>query len=92
MSSKFLTANGKLANQVSGSVVRCKCGSYAINAHAHGRKHGVDLDLCDVCYWRKRFDKQRAALADIRELIGTEDDEWVLLPEIDLICQKALPE
>jgi len=33
---------------------RCKCGSYAINPHLHGRKKGVDLDLCDVCYWRKR--------------------------------------
>ena len=33
----------------------CKtCGSYAINPKAHGRDPGVDLDLCDVCYWRKR--------------------------------------
>lgn len=33
----------------------CKrCGSYAINQHCHGREAGVDLDLCDVCYWRKR--------------------------------------
>ena len=31
----------------------CKCGSYAINHHAHGRD-GSDGDLCDVCYWRKR--------------------------------------
>ena len=30
------------------------CSSYAINPHCHGRKDGVDLDLCDVCYWRKR--------------------------------------
>ena len=34
---------------------RCKqCGSFAINPSAHGRADGVDLDLCDVCYWRKR--------------------------------------
>ena len=36
---------------------RCKtpgCWSCAINPHAHGRELGVDLDLCDVCYWRKR--------------------------------------
>lgn len=34
---------------------RCtKCGSYAINQHLHGRENGIDLDLCDVCYWRKR--------------------------------------
>ena len=30
------------------------CGSYAINPGHHGRTEGVDLDLCDVCYWRKR--------------------------------------
>lgn len=33
---------------------QCKCGSYAINPHSHGRLPDVDLDLCDVCYWRKR--------------------------------------
>lgn len=30
------------------------CASYAINPHLHGRDPGVDLDLCDACYWRKR--------------------------------------
>ena len=30
------------------------CGSYAINPSDHGRTEGADLDLCDVCYWRKR--------------------------------------
>jgi hypothetical protein len=30
------------------------CASHAINPHRHGRKPDVDLDLCDVCYWRKR--------------------------------------
>ena len=35
----------------------CKqCGSYAINPGMHGRD-GSDVDLCDVCYWRKRSDK-----------------------------------
>lgn len=44
---------------------QCKrCGSYAVNPHCHGREAGVDLDLCDVCYWRKRaellpFDNER---------------------------------
>ena len=34
---------------------RCaRCNSRAINPHIHGRDEGVDLDLCDVCYWRKR--------------------------------------
>ncbi len=32
---------------------QCKCGSYAINQALHGRDT-TDLDLCDVCYWRKR--------------------------------------
>ena len=31
----------------------CKCGSYAINPGQHGRDD-TDLDLCDVCFWRKR--------------------------------------
>ena len=34
---------------------RCKvCGSYGINQHLHDRITGIDLDLCDVCYWKKR--------------------------------------
>ena len=34
---------------------RCtRCRSGAINPSDHGRTEGVDLDLCDVCYWRKR--------------------------------------
>lgn len=37
----------------------CKrCGSYAINPHHHGRDETVDLDLCDVCYWRKRAERK----------------------------------
>lgn len=32
---------------------RCECGSRAINPHLYGRDN-TDLDLCDVCYWRKR--------------------------------------
>ena len=38
---------------------QCKCGSYAINHHCHGRD-GSDPDLCDVCYWRKRAEQQDA--------------------------------
>lgn len=37
--------------------MKCKrCFSYAINPHMHGRDR-TDLDLCDVCYWRKRAEK-----------------------------------
>lgn len=39
---------------------QCKeCGSYAINPHCHGREEAVDIDLCDVCYWRKRADEYK---------------------------------
>ena len=38
---------------------QCKrCGSYAINHHCHGRD-GSDVDLCDVCYWRKRAESSQ---------------------------------
>lgn len=30
------------------------CGSYAISPGYNGRDDTSDLDLCDVCYWRKR--------------------------------------
>lgn len=34
---------------------QCKnCCSYAINPGKHGRDATSDLDLCDICYWRKR--------------------------------------
>jgi len=40
---------------------KCKrCGSHAINPSHHGREPGVDLDLCDVCYWRKRAEELSA--------------------------------
>jgi hypothetical protein len=39
-------------------VTNCKrCGSFAINPHLHGRDPGEDLDLCDVCFWRKRAEE-----------------------------------
>jgi YHS domain-containing protein len=31
-----------------------RCSSMAINPHCHSRLQDIDLDLCDVCYWRKR--------------------------------------
>ena len=41
--------------------MQCKCGSYAINNHLHGRD-GSNPELCDVCYWRDRADKYSSAL------------------------------
>ena len=53
-----------------------KCGSYAINHGLHGRD-GIDPDLCDVCYWRKRaddaadeIDRLRECLRNIRNFTG----------------------
>lgn len=45
------------------------CGSYAINPHLHGRLPGVDLDLCDVCYWRKRATPAQSDKSFTRALI-----------------------
>jgi hypothetical protein len=33
-----------------------RCSSHAINNHMHGRD-GSDSDLCDVCYWKKRYEE-----------------------------------
>lgn len=43
----------------------CKrCGSFAINPKQHGRDL-TDLDLCDVCYWRKRAEEQADRIKEI---------------------------
>ena len=39
-----------------------RCKSFGINPHLHGREVGVDLDLCDVCYWRKRAEGTESIL------------------------------
>lgn len=46
---------------------KCDCGSYAINPTMHGRSPGIDLDKCDVCYWRSKLaalEKHREELAE----------------------------
>ena len=49
-----------VAVSFSSTVRRCtRCRSGAINPSDHGRTDGVDLDLCDVCYWRKRAPEPR---------------------------------
>lgn len=55
-----------------------QCGSHAINPHLHGREAGVDLNLCDVCYWRKK-----AELASHTALIGEEPVAWTTMPDAD---------
>jgi ribosome-binding protein aMBF1 (putative translation factor) len=40
----------------------CKiCGSLAINHHKHGRD-GSGEDLCDVCYWRDKYEQIKKIL------------------------------
>jgi hypothetical protein len=50
------------------------CGSYAVNPEHHGRTYGVDLDLCDVCYWRKRAHEPRPIREAPKD--GTEIMGW----------------
>ena len=52
---------------------QCKvCGSYAINPQMHGRDK-TDLDLCDVCYWRKRADQYDSLVIELIELAKNGD-------------------
>jgi len=53
--------------------MKCKrCGSTAYNPSLHGRD-GSDLDLCDVCYWRKRAEDRARVLEDIIEVANEID-------------------
>ena len=56
-------------------MTQCKCGSYAINDHLHGREHGVDLHLCDVCYWRNRAESAYRTLVRSHEASVKYDDD-----------------
>ena len=42
------------APKPSSRCTRQGCGSHAINPSQCGRDDTSDLDLCDMCYWRKR--------------------------------------
>lgn len=50
------------------------CRSGAINPGHHGRDESTDLDLCDVCYWRKRATVRPIAEAPKD---GTELLAWI---------------
>jgi len=53
------------------------CGSMAINPHIHGREPGIDLDLCDVCYWRKRAKVPFITIpGDIEKLLSWVVSRW----------------
>ena len=48
---------------------QCKnCGSWAINHHCHGRD-GSDPDLCDVCYWRIRAEREETAETGMKTFV-----------------------
>jgi len=52
-------------------MIKCtKCGSYATNIGRDGRDYVTDIDLCDVCYWKKRAYE---AEAKINKLTSQED-------------------
>ena len=71
-----------IAVSFSPTVRRCtRCRSGAINPSDHGRTEGVDLDLCDVCYWRKR---ESAPKVDTR----TDSDRYAELRQLVEDCQR----
>lgn len=41
------------------------CGSHAINYSLHGRD-GSFPDVCDVCYWRVRYEDRAAEIVRLR--------------------------
>ena len=46
---------------------KCKCGSYAINRHNQTKES--DLNSCDVCYWKARFDSSNKDLELAKTLL-----------------------
>lgn len=63
---------------------KCKCGSFAINPGFHGRGQ-EDLDLCDVCYWRKRAELAQEAFFILRDRpagVELNDRHWAILREV----------
>lgn len=57
-----------------------RCYSYAINHHHHGRD-GSDPNLCDVCFWRKRVERNHVRIGMISRL-----QKYMRDPERTLIC------
>ena len=58
---------------------QCQCGSYQ---NQHGRDLGVDLDLCDVCYWRKRANNLKSFIDKARsesELYHKNGENFLLI-------------
>jgi hypothetical protein len=65
--------------------MKCKlCGSYAINENLHGREKGKDLDLCDVCYWREKYEGE-IAMEQFEEKLKSApgiEDSYIVNPHL----------
>lgn len=69
---------------------RCKlCGSYAINPNLHHREPGVDLDLCDVCYWEVRAIEIFRSLSAARAEAVWEFAEWLDRKKFGILAIKG---
>lgn len=56
--------------------MKCKCGSYAVNPHMHGR--GDDnLDLCDVCYWKEKVKVLKKVITGWENSYGWKDQDYI---------------
>jgi hypothetical protein len=65
------------------SMTECKrCGSFAVNPNHHGRTETDDLDLCDVCYWRKRVEKISEIYKEYSSYITMTEEETQ-----DILCR-----
>jgi hypothetical protein len=69
-------------------VKSCKCGSYAINHHCHGRD-GTHPDLCDVCFWRRKSNELQERIKRLEEA-GDEMYRWITVKRLCSIdCTEA---
>lgn len=76
-------------------VYKCvRCYSQAINPGRHGRDN-ADLDLCDVCYWRKRVELLAPCLqwyVDNDDTNDTEDNKpWLEGKQAAAEALKCMP-
>jgi len=60
----------------------CKhCGSQAINPGFRERPQGIDLDLCDVCFWRVRAQPEPRPIEEAPKdnpILAWEQDRWFI--------------
>ncbi len=54
----------------------CKCGSMAINPNTNERGEDL-LELCDVCYWKAKYEQAESALQNI---VGYLSDSTIVPP------------